>query len=81
MTTMVKSSEMSVIGLIRRDEPLLVPLAALGLDEHEAGQHPGEERNPEVDEHALGNRPDRDSRQVDVAEAQPTSGGSTVMKT
>ena len=43
-----------------RDELLLVPLAALGLERDEAGEHAGEERDAEVDEDALGDLADGD---------------------
>ena len=42
-----------------RHERRLVPLPAAGPYQREAGQHAGEERNPQVDEDALGDLPDR----------------------
>ena len=63
----VNSSETSVSGLMQRDELTLVPVAALGFEEYEPREHPGEERNPKINEDALGDGADRDS-EVHIAE-------------
>ena len=47
---------------------LLVPVAPPGPKQDEPGDHPGEERNAQVDEDALGDGADRDPGQVHVAE-------------
>ena len=54
-----------------RQEPLLVPLAALGLLPEMAGEEPGEQRDAEEDQHGLGDLPRRgvDRR---LLEAQPS---------
>ena len=67
ITTMVKSSDTSVMGLIAGINRFSYH-SRPRLEQHEARQHPGEERNAEVDEDALGDAPHRDSRQVHVAE-------------
>ena len=51
---------MSVSGLMRGNELLLVPLAPLGPQSDEPGHHPRDERDAEVDEDALRDLPDRD---------------------
>ena len=66
ITTIVKSSETSVIGLMRRDKSLLIPFPALGLEQHEPRQHPGKEGNTQINQHTLSNRPDGDPRQVHI---------------
>ena len=58
-------------GRYLRDEARVVPLLALGLDQHQAGQHAGQEGDAQVDEDALGDAAHGHRRQVDLAEAQP----------
>ena len=53
ITTMVKSSATSVSGLMRGMNSRSIPVVALRPDQHEAGEHAGEEGDAQVDEHAL----------------------------
>ena len=54
-----------------RDERALVPRSPLGPDQREARDDPGEERDAQVDEHALGDLADRD---VDGDPLEPDPG-------
>ncbi len=47
-------------GADLRDESLVIPLLVLHIDEDEPGDHPGDERNAEIDEDALGDLADGD---------------------
>ena len=78
ITTIVNSSAMSVIGLIRGMNTLSYQSRPFAPDQDEPREHPGEERDAEVDEHALGDLPHRD---VDRPRPRArASVGSTVMK-
>ena len=59
---------MSVIGLILRNELLLVPFAAFGLEADEPGEHAGNEGNAQIDEDAFGNLANGD---IDTAPVMP----------
>ena len=48
----------------------MIPLLALGLDQHQPGQHAGQEGDAQIDEHALGDLADGDGRGVRPTEAQ-----------
>ena len=51
----------------------------LAFTQHEPREHPGEERNAQVDEHALGDRPIVIRDRSTSPKFTPSSGGSTLM--
>ena len=63
-----------------RDESRSRTTPALGLEQHEPREHPRQERNAQVDEHALGDRPMVIRDRSTSPNWTPSSGGSTVMK-
>ena len=77
MTTMVNSSAISVMGLIRGMNFPVVPFHAHGFDADKPGEHAGDEGDAEIDEDAFGDLADAD---FDEAPGQAEEGGSTVMK-
>ena len=58
MTTMVNSNAISVSGLIRGINRVSYHSRPFALQQHEPRQHPGKERNAQVDHHAFANRRD-----------------------
>jgi hypothetical protein len=65
-------------GLLSSLQRCFEPRAVLDLQEREAGDHPCEEGNPEIDENALSDLPDGD---IDNGPPEPEPGWKMVIKT